>query len=85
MYGPRITRAATPTTLTTSSSGIAVKMTLPGRVRRAQARETVVIRCAHEAASPHLSTPPMTGSRLAMTAIVSATRLPGISRPTLWR
>ncbi len=32
----------------------------------------------------HLSTPPMIGSRLAMMAIVSATRCPGTSWPTAW-
>ena len=35
--------------------------------------------------SVHLSTPPMIGSRLAMMAIVSATRWPGVSSPTVCR
>ena len=33
----------------------------------------------------YLSTPPITGSKLAMTAIVSATRRPGMSFGMAWR
>ena len=49
----------------TSNSGASVKKSLPGRLRRFHARPTTVI---------YLSTPPMTGSREAITAIVSAIR-----------
>ncbi len=44
-------------------------------LRRLQGRATT---------SAHLSMPPMIGSRLAMMAIVSATRWPGTSWPTAW-
>ena len=60
----------------TAPSGMTTARTLPGTVSRSQVRPTTVI---------YLSTPPMIGSSEAMIAIVSAIRLPGMSRPTDWR
>ena len=68
--GPMTTITPSPTTPSTVSSGMTVKMILPGSVSRPHARPMT---------ATYLSTPPMIGSSEAMIAIVSATRLPGIS------
>ena len=62
---PKMTRIAMTAIVVTSNSGASVKKSLPGRLRRFHARPTTVI---------YLSTPPMMGSREAITAIVSAIR-----------
>ena len=82
----RLRRAATitddqPDGQDASRIGTTVKMTFPGSVSRAPGRLTA----SWPQPARHLSTPPMIGSRQAMTAIVSAIRWPGISTPTAWR
>src|SRR4029079_4420632 len=76
IVGPNRTRTAISPTVSTSMTGRIEKISFPGSVSRDQVLERAVI---------YLSTPPMIGSREAMTAIVSATRLLGLITATDWR